>query len=221
MLFCRMPKRKYPLVTGQFYHIYNRSIAAERIFRGSYAFSFLQRVDYMRFQTLVNYDQYINSEQQRRTEILAYAKRETRIEIASFAIMPTHFHLLALQITAEGILECIRKLQMSFAISYNKGINRHGGVFSERFKARRITSPRDLIETSRYIHLNPVRDSIITSQQLDTYKLTSMPWFCGNSRTDLVNSDHVMKYFENIDDYKQFLLKPIKGDPESQTRRGS
>ena len=196
-----MGNRKYPIQTGKFYHIYNRSIAHEEIFKGNYALRFLELIKYYRVQRKLSYGHGLKVGNES-------GNSEQIVDIVGFAIMPTHYHLLARQNKKNGIKILLHKGQTSFAKYYNKVENRHGGVFSASFKAKPIESAMHMSRVSRYIHRNPIEASIVTAAQLPTWPLTSLVYYKYPARKgNFINSEPVMKNFSTFYEYSTYVLK--------------
>lgn len=81
----------------------------------------------------------------------------------SFVLMSNHFHLL-IQLEVGGLSDGMQLLNGAFAKFSNR---RHGYVgqhlFRNRFWSEHVTSDKHLMETARYIVLNPVRARIKAS----------------------------------------------------------
>jgi REP element-mobilizing transposase RayT len=92
--------------------------------------------------------------------LLAAAVRRFDWTCHSFVLMTNHFHLLV-QLEVGGLSAGMQFINSSFARFSNR---RHGYVgqhlFRNRFWSEHVTSDRHLMETARYIVLNPVRAGI-------------------------------------------------------------
>lgn len=70
-----------------------------------------------------------------------------------------------------------------------------------------------MLETSRYVHLNPVKAKMV--EKPSEYKWSSYSMFIGKKEEKLINSDIVLKYFKYEDRfvlYKEFSDVKIKKD---------
>lgn len=83
------------------------------------------------------------------------------LEIISYCLMPNHFHLLVKQVIDHGIVKCLNNFSNSYTRYFNIRHDRVGPLFQGRFKAVRIETDEQLLQVSRYIHLNPVASSLI------------------------------------------------------------
>lgn len=140
-----MPRRAVPFVPGQYYHIYNRGVNRGLIF--------FERENYLFFFRRL------------REHILPSAN------LVAYCLMPNHYHLLVMVKPWEQTSEVLEDLgglapgglsmaMMRFSVSYTKAINKRyqrvGGLFQGAFQSRHIAKNEDLLNLSRYIHLNPV-----------------------------------------------------------------
>lgn len=68
-----------------------------------------------------------------------------------------------------------------------------------------------MLETSRYVHLNPVKAKMVETPS--EYRWSSYTMFTGKKEEKLINSDIVLKYFKYEDRfllYKEFSDVKIK-----------
>ncbi|MBI3443688.1 transposase [Candidatus Woesebacteria bacterium] len=169
-----MTVRNHPIVTNEIYHIYNRSVAQQPIFRNIWENNrYLNLIDYYRFlNTPLRFSYYNRLRIDQRESILKslYKENDIRIEIYSFSIMPNHYHILAKQVNENGISDFIRYIQDSYAKYLNKKTDRFGALFQSPFKAVRIEKEEQFIHVARYIHLNPLTSYLLKEpKELNTY----------------------------------------------------
>lgn len=178
-----MTVRNHPIVTNEVYHIYNRSVAQQPIFRNIRENNhYLNLIDYYRFvNTPLRFSFYNRLHKDQRESILKslYKENNIRIEIYSFSIMPNHYHILAKQVNEKGISNFIRYIQDSYAKYLNKKTARFGALFQSPFKAVRIEKEEQFIHVARYIHLNPLTSYLLKEPK----ELNAYPW---NSWIDYV-----------------------------------
>ena len=94
----------------------------------------------------------------------------------AWALIPNHFHLL-LRTGNVPITTVMRRLLTGYAVSFNYRHRRHGRLFQNRYKSILCQEEPYLLELVRYIHLNPLRASIVAD-------LKALDWYayCGHSR---------------------------------------
>ncbi|MBI2074497.1 MAG: transposase [Candidatus Levybacteria bacterium] len=207
-----MADRKFPIVTGHFYHIFNRGVASQP--------TFMNKRDYEQAMLTLSYYRFKNPpiklsrlkdlSIKQREDILSSLEREneTWVKFVSFSLMPNHFHFLLFQNQDNGITNFISK----FTNSYTKYINtkniRNGPLFSGVYKSVLVETDEQLIHVSRYIHLNPIVSLVIKEQELFTYPWSSLSDFLKGG-SSLVWANPVIDQFKSSEDYRQFVLDQV------------
>ena len=118
-----MPYRKIPIVTGEIYHVFNRSIARqpiflnrkdyERIFNALYFYSFYKpRLRFSHYNRLSNYERNAFLD-----DLIKNNKKQ--VDVIAFCFMPSHLHLLMKQIKEKGISTLMTNLQHGYAKYFN------------------------------------------------------------------------------------------------------
>ena len=196
-----MGLRKTILVTGQIYHVFNRSVAAIPIFKGERECRlFLAAVKF-----------YLQPNPPTRFSIYRTSKERFPIKldsqlvtIISFSLMPNHFHFLLRQEQENGIKKFIQRLTNSFAHYFILKYKRSGHVFEGNFKAKRMESDEQLIHLSRYIHLNPVTAYIVENPE--DYPYSSYKTYLGKELLDIIDPAIILSQFSSRNAYKKFVL---------------
>ena len=145
--------RKVELVSGEFYHIYNRGNSKQKIF--------LDKEDYLRFIGLLyacnqkaNLKVYNLNKGQTLYDI---EREEPLVSIGAYCLMPNHFHLLITQSEDDNISIFMQKLSTSYSMYFNKKYKRTGSLFEGKFKSQHVVQDRYLKYVFSYIHLNPIK----------------------------------------------------------------
>lgn len=116
-----------------FYHLYNRGVAKQLIFR-----SWFDRKQFLR-----KFEEYSKS---------------LGIQTLAYCLMPNHFHFLLGCLTGEPNLEgLMRKFCTSYAMYFNRKYNRVGHLFQNRYRTKNVSNNFHLLCLSRYIHQNPLK----------------------------------------------------------------
>gem|GEM_PF-976892 len=126
----KMPGKRVPLIPGQFYHIYNRAIAGNLLFREDR-----------------NYTYFLS----RTAKYLPQAAG-----LLAYCLMPNHYHFI-LKIKNEEFSRAMQKLALSYVLAYNKVYDQNGHLFQGVFQRKQVNDLNYLLHLSRYIHLNPVK----------------------------------------------------------------
>jgi len=204
-----MPKRKVPLVNDEVYHIYNRSVAQQPIFRNKREYNiFTNLLEYYRFRDPPKrFSHYLRLNNEERIKLLdnLYSQNNFLVEIYAFCLMPNHYHLLLKQTSANGIKNFIRLFQNSYARYFNIKNKRFGSLFQSPFKAVRIETDEQFTHVARYIHLNPLTSYVLKDLlELKTYKFNSYIDYLLDNPRRFVNKDFLLNYFKNRIKFEKF-----------------
>ncbi len=206
-----MPKREELLVNNFFYHIYNKTIDGKEIFKDEkYCRLFLQILKYYRSsKSKISFSEFNALDEVKKEQILKKIniKKYYQIEIISYCLMPTHFHLLIKQRLDNGIVKCIANTINSFTRIFNLKEERKGPLFIPRFKAVLIRTEEQLKHLSRYIHLNPYSNGFVKNiNELINFKWSSLKNYIYNFKDDLCNNKEILILFDNDKlRYKKFI----------------
>jgi REP element-mobilizing transposase RayT len=162
------------------YHLFNRGVERREIF--------LDQHDYRRFKL----------------QLEQALQAEPAISLWAFCLMPNHFHLLVHQADEQRLGLFMQRLITAYVMYFNKRHKRVGPLFQGKYKAVRIIGPGQLMETSRYIHLNPERAGIGWRQ----HQHSSITHYLEpNLRIDAGQVDPwpVLKLFDLPGDYQRYL----------------
>lgn len=189
-MLCTMPSRNIIKEYGanEFYHIYSRGVAKQRIF--------LDEHDYLFFLSL--FKRYLSLLPQHSRRHGPYPHYYDRLELISYCLMPNHIHMLVYQQDESAMTEFVRALMTSYSRYFNQRYDRVGPVFQSRYKASRITSASYLEHISRYIHLNP--------KQWLEYQYSSLRHFQAKLPPEWVRPARILAVFNHSrTEYLQFL----------------
>ena len=205
-----MAVRIEPLVTDEYYHVFNRGVAKQPIFTSKH--------DYSQALLTSNYYQYADqSLKLSRFKKLSYEDKEKflseskglkpkLVQIVCFVFMPNHFHFLLKQLVDNGISKFIGQFCNSYTRYFNTVHNRVGHVFQGTFKSINVESEEQLIHLTRYIHLNPYVSSIVKKNTLSEYPWSSYPnYLQGGSNIIGMNPEKYRQFVVNHADYAREL----------------
>lgn len=205
-----MPFRKTPFVSGEIYHVFNRSIARQPIF--------LTKRDHQRSTETINYYRYhklpsrfshfnrLSNDLKEQYTKTYMENNKPMLDILAYSIMPNHIHFLIKQLLSNSISEFMRNFQHSYSKYFNTKRDRSGSLFQAMFKAIRIESDEQLIHVSRYIHLNPITSHIIKKQEIAGYSWSSFKDYITPSKHSFINTSIIMEHFKSIREYKEFVF---------------
>ena len=178
---------------GGYYHIYNRGVDKQDIFRGD--------LDYKTFLSYLK--TYLSPEEVNlQGESLQAPSRKLKnyfgeITLLCYCLMPNHFHLLVKQRSDHGIDHFMRSLSTKYVRYFNSHYHRLGPLFQGPYKAVRVTNENQFIYLSKYIHRNPV--SLVTYKEsprrLEEYKYSSYANYLLKFNQPWVESKEILSLF--------------------------
>ncbi|MBI2021972.1 transposase [Candidatus Daviesbacteria bacterium] len=209
-----MPYRRIPLITGEIYHVLNRSIARQPIFLTEKDYH--RALDILEFYSyerpILRFSHYNRLQAKQKSEFLINLKNKGKrqVDILAFCLMPNHFHLLMKEIQLGGISTFMRNFQNSYAKYFNLKSERTGAVFQSMFKAVRIETDEQLVHVCRYIHLNPLTSFILKdSKELESYFWSSYPFYLEKARNRTVTTGLILSLFSSLQQFTDFHLNQI------------
>lgn len=129
-----MGRRRRIEVPGGFYHAHTRGNDRREIYFGNWSGRLFVRE-------------------------LERASRRHGWRILAYCLMPNHYHLV-LQI-AQDLSDGMEELNSRFATQSNRRNGRRNHLFGERFASHLIETESYLLESIRYVLLNPVRAGLV------------------------------------------------------------
>jgi len=204
-----MGLRRAPLVTGEYYHIYNRGVEKRKIF--------LDKEDYFHFLKLLYICNSKKSIKLRNIEKI-FERGETIVDIGVYCLMPNHFHLLIYEKIEGGISTFMKKLLTAYAMYFNKKYERTGILFQGRFKSEHVNTDNYLKYLYAYIHLNSAKlkfpkwkesknyNPIKLLSYIKEYPYSSLYEYL-NNKNKITNPSSFPSYFPKIKDHLNNLLE--------------
>jgi len=182
-----------PLEIGNYYHIYNRGVGKQLIFRNS-----------------ENY-QYFLQKAKKYLHPIA--------EIFTYCLIPNHFHFFIKIKTIEeqnqhhfrnNLKGDFRELDASkqfshffnaYAQAFNKSFERKGSLFERPFKRIKVENDEYITRLIYYIHSNPIKHRI--TNNFYNYSYSSYSQII-EGMNDIVNSDFVIDWFSGEKEFELF-----------------
>lgn len=188
-----------------YYHLYARGVNKMDMY--------LSNQDYKHFLHLL--EKYLTPNYTERitkpwgTQIISVNSVSKEVELEAFAIMPNHFHLLCKNIYEAGITNLMRRVLSQYSRHYNLKYKRRGPLIEGSYRAVRIQSERQLIQVSRYIHINPYKDGMV--RRAVDYPHSSLKYYLTGEfpkwikRGDIIdtstNHSQIERYFSGQSQY--------------------
>ena len=114
--------------------------------------------------------------------------------VISYCLMDNHVHIL-IKTEDKPLGPFIGRINSKYAKHYNKKYNYIGHLFQDRYFSEVIESDTQMLETSRYIHLNPVRAKMVENPE--SFEWSSYSMYIGNQRETFICSGQLLSYFNN------------------------
>lgn len=140
---------------------------------------------------------------------------ESPYEVICYCLMDNHVHLL-MRMSSKPLSLFMQQLNHSYARYFNEKYNYVGHLFQDRFFADLIENDEQLLEVSRYIHLNPVRAQMVIKPS--DYKWSSYPAFVNIVSSPFLHSERILNYFNSTNPhalYQAFVESKLKGAEEA------
>ena len=163
-------------------------------------------------------------------KLLARSLDIFNVQLAAYACMPNHFHLLVCTPKA-NLSEFMRHFNISYTGAFNRKYHRSGHLYQGRYKAFLIDADNYLLEVSRYVHLNPLRMKSKEPQEKRWQDLlinddTSLPGYLNpKNRKEFVHYTIVLDYFDGDNrksrtEYRKFVEEGFREEVPSPLEKG-
>jgi len=205
-------RRKIPIAQGEYYHLLNRGNNKQNIFKDDrdrarllFLLLFLQGT-----VPLFNASQYVSYFTRHRVfniseKMLQRITGSRQVELASFVLMPNHFHLLAFEKEDGGISQYMQRVLNAYTKYFNTRYERSGHLFQGPYKAIRMKDNRQLLYLSAYIHRNP-KGLGAWKKNEHTYPWSSFQDYTQKNRwRELLENKIIIEQFESGKEYRKFV----------------
>jgi putative transposase len=169
-------------VPGQYYHIYNHSVAEQVLFR--------EEEDYL--ECLRLFHRYYNA--------IDYS-------ILAYCLMPNHYHILIHQKTQLPVYVSLRHIWYSYTCYYNRKYERKGTLFANKLQHIGIRDENYLLHLCAYIHLNPVKAKLVDTPEL--WQWSNYPEWIGIRKGSLIDKELLKCFFHSSQVYRECITSLI------------
>jgi len=186
-----------------YFHVYNRGVDKRDIF--------LNKADYYRFlHDLYEFnDRHPTNVNNRRIVGSPTSNNSNKIklvDIICYYLMPNHYHLLVSVSDPAALTSFMRKLGTGYTNYFNQKYKHSGHLFQGKYKKIVVESEPQLLQLSKYIHLNPLKSSKVKTGNLEQYKYSSYLDYVGiKNMPSIISSNFLSSMFENKERYKDFV----------------
>lgn len=120
------------------------------------------------------------------------------VSLITYAVIDNHYHLVMRELVPGGLRRLMRRVQIRYAMYFNRKYKRRGPVFDRRFEPTPIADLRHALNAIAYVHLNHV------VEQLD-YEYTGHLAMLGVAPRAWIDSPTGLQLFGGEAGYKRFL----------------
>jgi putative transposase len=125
---------------GNFFHIYNRVVDGELLFR--------ENVDYEIF-----------------LEKFKIAKTKIPVSVIAYCLMPNHFHFFLRQDSDIKIFKIFNSILSSYIQIYNRKYKRKGRLMGNKLQSVLVDKECYFLKLCKYIHFNPVKAKLVSNPE--------------------------------------------------------
>lgn len=174
-----MARRKRIWYPGAIYHLMERGVRRQVIFQDDF--------DYAIFMELL------------RSELA-----HNQCILHAYCLMSNHFHLL-LETGELEVGKFMKALAGKYAMQYNHRHSYKGHLFEDRYKSCLVETDEYFLQTSRYIHLNPVKAKMV--EHPEDYNWSSYRAILGIRDDKIAERDKTLRYFgeKGVFGYREFV----------------
>ncbi len=197
-----------PLQYGKFYHIYNRGINGEKLFR--------EKTNYEYFLRL--YEKYIEQIADTFAWCLVYnhfhllikIKEKNEInedtDLTGFRNLSSVNNILDIKNNNKPPKQFFSNLFNAYTKAYNKRYQRHGALFERPFKRKLIDNEKYFKSLIIYINTNPVHHGFVDYPK--EWKWSSY-LSCISEKSTNLKRDTVIRWFDDIENFKTVHTEKI------------
>ena len=124
--------------------------------------------------------------------------------VHAYCLMTNHIHLL-LETNVSEIGRIMQKIAGDYARTYNRKYGYRGHLFEDRYKSCLVKDDAYFLQTSRYIHLNPVKARMAAHPE--DYRWSSYRTVLGMSDDRITVREKTLGYFKgkSVHRYRDFV----------------
>lgn len=207
-----MALRARPLISGEYYHVFNRGnnkqdICLDDSDRNRLVFLMMCMQSKAPVPNIKRHvDNFVHSGSLALDSGLVSLLLNSRyVQLVNFVLMPNHFHATVTASSDTGISEYLHKFQMAYSKYFNLKHSRVGHLFQGTFKSVHIGDENQLQYVSAYIHRNP-RDLTGWKDREHEYAWSSYQDYVGENRWgSLLKKEIIVEGFSSGTDYRLFV----------------
>lgn len=140
--------------------------------------------------------------------MMQYCIRKYDGTLHAFVLMDNHYHWL-LQTGNVPIWELMHSFGWSYSTYYNQKYEKSGHLFQNRYKSCIVKAEPYFLQTSRYIHLNPVKAGMVSSPE--QYRWSSYRTYMGIENLPYICTERIFSFFDanKAAEYRKFTEQKL------------
>ncbi|MEL6892358.1 MAG: transposase [Actinomycetota bacterium] len=145
-------------------------------------------------------------------QLMAEASERHAIGIHALAFMYNHFHVIVDRRSGGDVSAALQFALGRYALAYNAAAERTGPLFTGRFGATEIETSEQLLQCSRYLHLNPLE--FVPLAAITSYRWSTLSAYAGRREAPpWLTTDYLPSlYHRSAEEYVEFVLAPQASD---------
>lgn len=200
--------RKEPLVTGEYYHIYNRGVDKRDIF--------MCKEDLERFiESILEFNNVevitsISNVRKTKNQIVPEAlSGKPLISVIGCCLNPNHFHFILKQLEDGGISKFMQKLQAGYTYYLNVKNSRTGALLQGAFKSHHIYDDNYFKKLIGYVNFNnevhdiPLEKSHLVFSGSSEYKNNNF------NVISKIEGENILKMFGGVKGFEKYCKEII------------
>jgi REP element-mobilizing transposase RayT len=133
--------RKQPIVTGEYYHVYNRGVDKRGIFNSKKDLErFIESILEFNKTEVIGSIRNTRKNKETAPKALFRVSKEPLVSFTTYCLNPNHFHFVLKQLVDGGIAKFMQKLQAGYTSYFNIKNSRSGSLFQGTFKSQIISN---------------------------------------------------------------------------------
>src|SRR3989344_3303747 len=212
-----MANRKVPFVNGEIYHLFNRGVDKqnifkdefdlERFFQGMMLFNSIKPIGSL-YEKSFELDMAgeLGGSTSKCIEFYNRNKKNRLVEFICYCLNPNHYHLVVEQKVDGGISELMKRIG-GYTYAFNEKYKRSGSLFQGRFKSVHVENNTQLLHVSAYVNLN---NQFGGGNSTESRSLSSWPEYLMATNEDICEKSIVLKQCRHRKDYTRFAKSSLK-----------
>ncbi|MCP4269344.1 MAG: hypothetical protein GY777_27865 [Candidatus Brocadiaceae bacterium] len=201
--------KRLPLLVGNIYHVFTKSIAGFVIFRNDSEYERMSNLFryYKMEKPPLKFSAFAGKEDKMQFLLDENASKNELVETIAYCCMPTHIHLILKQVKEGGISIFMNNVLNSYTRYFNIKTKRKGPLWESRFKSVMVTTDEQLLHLTRYIHINPTTANLVNEPQ--DWAFSSYREYLG----EVDEEEKICNYSKSLnieaEEYKEFVSSRI------------